>query len=155
MTDLMLIFLLCLLGAECWLRRQQSELAERLIRHYCQSQRWQVLSVYRKSFGVPLLLTNFLQRRNTFVFEYSPDGLASQESELYLTGLQLPIFRDAVTPPHTLDDPDAPHGVVIQIPTAQRADPQEQAEHTEATDTVEPTEIHENNVIQFPRHHRS
>lgn len=153
MTDLMLIFFLCLLGAECWLRRQQSELAERLIRHYCHSQRWQVLSVARKSFGVPLLLTNFLQRRNTFVFEYSPDGLASQESELYLTGLQLPIFRDAVTPPQTLEDPDTPHGVVIQMPTTRpSADPQEQTENAEVT---EPTEIHENNVIQFPRHHRS
>lgn len=152
MTDLMLIFFLCLLGAECWLRRQQSELAERLIRHYCHSQNWQVLSVYRKSFGVPLLLTNFLQRRNTFVFEYSPDGLASQESELYLTGLQLPIFRDAVTPRQTLDDPDVPHGVVIQMPTAHAS---EQTDHHDTPKVTEPTELHENNVIQFPRHHRS
>ena len=56
MTELLLIFLICLVGAEALQRRQQSELAERLIRHYCQNNDLQLLSVARQSFGIPLLL---------------------------------------------------------------------------------------------------
>ena len=62
MTELLLIFLICLVGAEALQRRQQSELAERLIRHYCQNNDLQLLSVARQSFGIPLLLARVTQK---------------------------------------------------------------------------------------------
>ncbi len=94
MTELVLLFTISLIGAEAWQRRQQSELAERLIRHYCQNNHWQLLSVARSSFGFPLLISHLIQKANTFVFEFSIDGVSKQESELYLVGLHQPIFRD-------------------------------------------------------------
>ncbi len=94
MTELVLLFVISLIGAEAWQRRQQSELAERLIRHYCQNNHWQLISVARSSFGFPLIISHLIRKANTFVFEFSIDGVSKQESELYLVGLHQPIFRD-------------------------------------------------------------
>ena len=94
MTELVLLFVISLIGAEAWQRRQQSELAERLIRQYCQNNHWQLLSIARASFGVPLIISHLIHKANTFVFEFSLDGVSKQESELYLVGLHQPIFRD-------------------------------------------------------------
>lgn len=124
MSDLIWLFAICLLGAEAWLRRQQSELAEQLIKQYCQRNQWQFVSVARSSLGTPLILANILRRPNAFVFEFSQDGLNQLESEFFLTGLQQPVFRDI---PRW--QPPARDGEII--------------EH-------QPDELKADNVIQFP-----
>lgn len=146
LTDLMLILLFILIGAECWQRRQQSEIAERLIQRYCQSQKWQVLSIARKSFGIPLILSNLITRQTTFVFEFSDDGITCRESELYLTGLNHPVFRqlDTILTPN---EPEA-SGVVIQMP------PRDHLDHPELQDTEDP-DSKSDNVIPFSRQNRS
>jgi hypothetical protein len=135
MTDLLLLFLICLIGAECWQRRQQSELAERLIRHYCKNTNLQLLSVARQSFGLPLLLSQVIHKANAFVFEYSADNVGKDEGELYLIGLHQPIFR--VNPPEAPKEQDTTStGIVINMPLNN-----EQSESQPA--------IHSNNVIPF------
>jgi len=136
MTDLLALFLICLIGAECWQRRQQSELAERLIKHYCKNTQLQLLSVARQSFGMPLCLSRVTQKANAFVFEYSADGVGKEEGELYLVGLQQPIFR--VNPVVREDEP-VTSGIVINMPT--------QPDTTTAT----PVATDRNNVIPFPQ----
>ena len=106
MSNLIWIFAIGLLGAEAWLRRQQSELAEQLIKQYCRRNQWQLISVARANFGVPLLLANILKRPNAFAFEYSQDGVNKFDSEFYLTGLQQPIFRDIPLWPTTTREGD-------------------------------------------------
>ncbi|WP_024872483.1 DUF3301 domain-containing protein [Tolumonas lignilytica] len=139
MTDLLLLFLICLIGAEAWQRRQQSELAEHLIRRYCLNADLQLLSIARLSFGIPLLLSRLIQKANAFVFEYSADGVNKAEGELYLTGLQQPIFRvnpiATETPEH-----NGTQGIVINMPTPH-----------EHHDTPPPATTGTNNVIPFPR----
>ena len=136
MTELLLIFLICLVGAEALQRRQQSELAERLIRHYCQNNDLQLLSVARQSFGIPLLLARVTQKANAFVFEYSVDGVGKEEGELYLVGLQQPIFR--VDPSNQREPEPVRTGIVINMPP-----------HHETNDSAPVTPEH-NNVIPFP-----
>ncbi|NCB57696.1 MAG: DUF3301 domain-containing protein [Gammaproteobacteria bacterium] len=138
MTDLLLLFLICLIGAEAWLRRQQSELAERLIRHYCQSADLQLLSVARQSFGIPLFLARITQKANAFVFEFSRDGVSTEEGELYLVGLHQPVFR--VNPPkQSPSHSNETGGIVVNMPV-----------HDENHDSP-PVKSDKNNVIPFPR----
>ena len=133
MTDLLLLFLICLIGAEAWLRRQQSELAERLIRHDLQ-----LLSVARQSFGIPLFLARITQKANAFVFEFSRDGVSTEEGELYLVGLHQPVFR--VNPPkQSTSHSNETGGIVVNMPA-----------HDENHDSP-PVKSDKNNVIPFPR----
>jgi len=135
MTDLLLLFFICLIGAECWQRRKQSELAERLIRHYCKNANLQLLSVARQSFGLPLLLSQVIQKANAFVFEYSADNVGKDEGELYLVGLHQPVFR--VTSPEVPKENDAMDtGIVINMPVNN-------------DNNGSPAAIHTNNVIPF------
>ena len=138
MTELLLIFLICLVGAEALQRRQQSELAERLIRHYCQNNDLQLLSVARQSFGIPLLLARVTQKANAFVFEYSADGVSKAEGELYLTGLHQPVFRFNESE-STNSHQSGSSGVVINMPLQ----PPTRDESVTRTDS--------NNVIPFRR----
>ncbi|MBB6054400.1 MAG: DUF3301 domain-containing protein [Gammaproteobacteria bacterium] len=139
MTDLLLFFVICLIGAEAWQRRQQSELAERLIRHYCQNANLQLLSVARQSFGIPLFLAQVTQKANAFVFEYSADGVSKEEGELYLTGLHQPVFRVNPAGQNT-NRSNGTDGIVINMP----------ANH-ENHDVPPVKSDHNNNVIPFTR----
>ncbi len=93
MFEIACLLALGLMAGEFWQRREQAELAERLIRHYCNQQAWQLLSVCREGSGWPLLLAPLARKRSLFVFEYSCDGQQREEGELYLTGLRQPLFR--------------------------------------------------------------
>lgn len=138
MTELVLLFAISLIGAEAWLRRQQSELAERLINHYCRNRHWQLISIARATFGIPLILSRLTQKPNTFVFEFSIDGVSKQESELYLVGLHQPLFRDI---------PDSFQTFVAKAESSQTITPAQE------TPTEPPRP---NNVIPFPssrQHH--
>ena len=137
MTDLLVLFLICLIGAECWQRRQQSELAERLIKHYCKNTDLQLLSIARQSFGIPLCLSRVTQKANAFVFEYSVDGVGKEEGELYLVGLQQPIFR--VNPSNLREPEPVCTGIVINMPT------------NHETNDAAPVIPDHNNVIPFPQ----
>ena len=94
--ELGLLGMLVLIGTEFWQRRRQAELAERLITHYCQREQWQLISVARDEGELlPLLMRMLLQRTSCFCFEYSEEGEQRLQGELFLTGLQSPLFRVA------------------------------------------------------------
>ena len=94
MSDYAFLLALLLIAAEFWQRRRQSELAERLISHYCQREQWQLISVARHEGELlPLLLRMLLRRASCFSFEYSEEGEERLQEELFLTGLQAPLFR--------------------------------------------------------------
>ena len=94
MSDYTFLLALLLIAAEFWQRRRQSELAERLISHYCQREQWQLISVARHEGELlPLLLRMLLRRASCFSFEYSEEGEERLQGELFLTGLQAPLFR--------------------------------------------------------------
>ncbi len=113
--ELGLLCILVLIGTEFWQRRRQAELAERLITHYCQREQWQLLSVARDEGELlPLLVRMLLQRTSCFCFEYSEEGEQRLQGELFLTGLQSPLFRVA-TPSQGGDSPSSASNV-IQFP---------------------------------------
>ena len=94
MNDYVFLLALLLIATEFWQRRRQSELAERLISHYCQREQWQLISVARHEGELlPLLLRMLLHRASCFCFEYSEEGEERLQGELFLTGLQAPLFR--------------------------------------------------------------
>ena len=98
MSDYAFLLALLLIAAEFWQRRRQSELAERLITHYCQREQWQLISVARHEGELlPLLLRMLLRRASCFCFEYSEEGEDRLQGELFLTGLQAPLFRTQST----------------------------------------------------------
>lgn len=93
MFEIACLLALGLVAGEFWQRREQAELADRLIRQYCHHQAWQLLSISRQNTGWPLLLAPMVRKTSLFVFEYSCDGQQRDEGELYLTGLRQPVFR--------------------------------------------------------------
>nr|MBP8127666.1 DUF3301 domain-containing protein [Aeromonadaceae bacterium] len=98
MSDYAFLLVLLLIAAEFWQRRRQAELAERLITHYCQREQWQLISVARHEGELlPLLLRMLLHRASCFCFEYSEEGEERLQGELFLTGLQAPLFRTQST----------------------------------------------------------
>ncbi len=102
MSDSVFLLAVLLIAAEFWQRRRQSELAERLITHYCQREQWQLISVARHEGELlPLLLRMLLRRASCFIFEYSEEGEERLQGELFLTGLQAPLFRIRSTSPRS------------------------------------------------------
>ena len=92
--ELSFLFVLVLIVSEFWQRRRQAELAEQLIQQYCQREQWQLISVARHEGELfPLLGRMLLQRASCFCFEYSEEGEQRLQGELFLTGLQSPLFR--------------------------------------------------------------
>lgn len=88
------LVLIGLIVAEFWQRRQQSELAERLVRHYCTRQDWQWISTARdESEWLPLLLRRLINRPSCFIFEYASHDDAVLQGALFLTGMRQPVFR--------------------------------------------------------------
>ena len=110
-----LLGMLVLIGTEFWQRRRQAELAERLITHYCQREQWQLISVARDEGELlPLLVRMLLQRTSCFCFEYSEEGEQRLQGELFLTGLQSPLFR--VATPSNTGNSSSNASNVIQFP---------------------------------------
>lgn len=115
------LLLIGLIVAEFWQRRQQSELAERLVRHYCARQSWQWISLARdESEWLPLLLRLLFKRSSCFMFEYTAQDDYVHQGALFLTGLRNPVFRDQATPV-TSAQPDADN-MMDDVSPSERAD---------------------------------
>lgn len=103
MNEYWFLFGVLVIVFEFWQRRQQAELAERLIAQYCGREQWQLISIARHEAEImPLLLRMLLRKPSCFSFEYSEVGEDRSQGELFLTGMRQPLFR--VARPHTPTD---------------------------------------------------
>lgn len=110
MSEYWILGILLVIAMEFWQRRQQAELAERLVNQYCGREQWQFISIARhESEVMPLLFRMLLRKPSCFTFEYSEAGEDRAQGELFLTGLRQPLFRVA--------HPREPVDNVIPFPT--------------------------------------
>ncbi|NVK54006.1 MAG: DUF3301 domain-containing protein [Alteromonadaceae bacterium] len=97
--DVLLLVVLCAGAAFFWRIRTISEYASQYLKHYCEQQRLQLVSVARQSTR-PMIYRGKLDWRSNFVFEFSSTGDDCYQGKLQLNGLTVVKTE---TPPHRIN----------------------------------------------------